>query len=156
MPALDLAALRKQIAAGKLAPVYLFAGEDVRLMEQMIDGIEATVDPADRPFAVERIYAGEEGSAPVDIAAAARIFPMLGERRIVFVLRVERILKPKRAGRAAETDEEAETADGEGGAMDTVPLEDYVAAPSPSSVLVFVATEMDRSRRFTKRLVERA
>jgi DNA polymerase III delta subunit len=156
VPALDLGALKKQIATGKLSPVYLFVGEDVRLMEQMVDAVEATVDPADRPFAVERLYAGEEGTAPVDIAASARVFPMLGDRRIVFVLRAERILKPKRAGKAAEAEDDEAPAEGDGGALDTTPLEDYVKAPSPSSVLVFIASEIDRSRRFTKRLVEGA
>lgn len=157
MPALDLGALKKQIAAGKLAPVYLFVGEDVRLVEQMVDAIEATVDPADRPFAVERMYAGEETAGPVDIAGAARVFPMLGDRRIVFVLRAERLLKPKRAGKSAEPGDEDESGEGgDGASMDLAPIEDYVDDPSPSSVLVFVATEIDRSRRFTKRLVERA
>ena len=61
MPTLSVASLRTQIQTRKLAPVYLFYGDDVRLIEQQVDAIEATVDPADRPFAVERIYAGEAG-----------------------------------------------------------------------------------------------
>jgi DNA polymerase-3 subunit delta len=44
----------------------------------------------------------------------------------------------------------------EPGAADVVPLEDYVANPSPSSTLVFVAAEVDRTRRLTKLLIERA
>src|SRR5262245_42141078 len=130
-------------------------------MEQMVDSIEALVDPADRPFAVERIYAGEEGGLPIDVAAAANVFPMLGDRRIVFVMRAERFLKPKRAGKAAEgaaddaADEGAED-EGEGGAMDMTPLEAYVKSPAPTSVLVFVAAGIDKTRRLTKQLVEKA
>lgn len=158
MPALDLAALRKQIQTRKLAPVYLLHGPDVRLIEQMVDAIEATIDSADRPFAVERVYAGESGSSAVDIAASANVFPMLGDRRIVIVMRAERFLKPARAARAGEgagADDEPEEVE-EAGAFDTAPLEAYVDAPSPSSTLVFVASAIDKTRRFTKRLIEKS
>jgi DNA polymerase III delta subunit len=162
MPSISLDSLRARIQAATLAPVYLFFGEDVRLIEQMVDGIEATVDPADRPFAVERLYAGEEGGAPIDVAAAANVFPMLGGRRIVIVLRAERFLKPKRGGKTgeAEAGEDAGGAeaadDSAGGPLDTVPLEDYVGRPSPTTVLVFVAAGIDKSRRLTKRLIDKA
>lgn len=156
MPALDVAALRKQISAGKLAPVYLFVGEDVRLTEQMLDAIEATVDEADRPFAVERLYAGEASGSPVAIAAAARVYPMLGDRRIVFVLRAERLLKPKRAAKPGDIEPPEDAVPPDEPGIDLTPLEEYLAAPSPSTSVVFVASEIDRTRRFTKRLVERA
>lgn len=159
MPALNLAALRTQIHSRKLAPVYLFYGEDSRLIEQMVEAIEATIDPADRPFAVERLYAGDEGGSPLDAAAAANVFPMLGDRRVVFVMRAERFLKPKRAGKtgdASDTAGEVETEDTEGGVLDTVPLEAYLDNPSPMTVLVFVASGIDKSRRLTKRLIEKA
>jgi DNA polymerase-3 subunit delta len=155
VPALDVSALRNQIKSGKLAPVYLFVGEDIKLVDRMVDAIEQTIEPGDRPFAVERLYGGEAGGAPVDIAAAARVYPMLGDRRLVFVLRAERLLKPKRASKAAaeESDDEA---GGEESAADMTALEEYIDAPVPSTTLVFVATEIDRARRFSKRLVEKA
>lgn len=159
MPNLDPAALWQQIKSRTLGELYVLVGEDTRRMESLLDGIEATIDPADRPFAVERLYAEDAGGSPVDIAAAARILPMLGDRRIVIVLRAERLLKPKRAARAGEDDAEGETpADAEGGSggSDLAALEDYVASPVPFSTLVFAATEMDRSRRFTKKLLQAA
>ena len=159
MPAVTLASLRTQIQSGKLAPVYLLFGEDVRLMEQIVDAFEALVDPADRPFAVERIYAGEEGGAPIDVAAAANVFPMLGNRRIVFVMRAERFLKPKRAAAAAAggvEDADDSEDDSDGGPMDMTPLEAYVKNPAPTSVLIFVSAGIDRTRRLTKQLVEKA
>jgi DNA polymerase-3 subunit delta len=120
----------------------------------MIDAVEATVDEGDRPFAVERVYAGEAGGAPIDIAAAARMLPMLGDRRIVIVLRAERFLKPKRASKAGEGDDrpDEEAAD----AIDLAPLEAYVESPVDSTTVVFVASGIDRGRRFTKRVVEKA
>ena len=154
MPHLALDALRRRIKDGKLSLVHAFVGEDTVQIDRMVDALEATVDEADRPFAVERLYAGDEGGAPVDIAAAARALPMLGDHRIVIVLRAERFLKPKRAGRAAaaETDEGAGDAAEESAALDLAPLEDYLAAPVESTTLVFVASAVDRGRRFYKRL----
>ena len=158
MPTLTVAGLRTQIQTRKLAPVYLFHGDDVRLIEQQVDAIEATVDPADRPFAVERIYAGEAGGSPLDIAASANVFPMLGGQRVMFVMRAERLLKPKRAAKAdAEaTEENEDSAEEDGGALDTVPLEEYLERPSPTTVLVLVAAGIDKGRRLTKRVIEKA
>jgi DNA polymerase III delta subunit len=154
VPALTLRSLEDRIKSRKLDAIHVFVGEDVKLVDRMVDAIEATVDEADRPFAVERVYAAEPGGMPIDIAAAIRIFPMLGDRRIVIVLRAERFLKPKRASKASETDESEDAESGE--AVDLGPLEAYVDAPIASATLVFVASGIDGSRRFTKRLVAKA
>jgi DNA polymerase III subunit delta len=156
VPVLDLPELRSQLARRRLSPVHLLVGDDARRIEQIVDEIEATVEEGDRPFAVERVYATEAGGSPVDIAAAARIFPMLGDRRIVFVMRAERILKPKRASKATEIDVADEPAEADSAALDLAALEDYLERPVPSTSLVFVATDVDRGRRFTKRLWEKA
>jgi DNA polymerase-3 subunit delta len=155
VPSLDPSALKQQIADRRLAPIHVLLGQDVKLVDRMVDAIEATIDPADRPFAVDRLYAGEEGGGAVDIVAAARNLPMLGDRRIVVVLRAERLLKPKRAARAA-----AEADDGEAEAgpdtLDVTALEEYVQAPVASTTLVFVATDIDRTRKLVKQLAQKA
>jgi DNA polymerase-3 subunit delta len=160
MPLVDLTAFRKQVQAKKLALVYLLYGEDVRLIEQLVDAIEATIDEGDRPFAVERLYAGESHGSPVDIAAASNAFPMLGNRRIVTVLRAERFLKPARNVKTADAEVPEEELEGTGaeesGGYDLSPLEAYLDRPSPTTTLLFVATAIDRSRRLTKRLIEKA
>ena len=156
MPALDTDGFRRQLQSGKVARVYLLYGDDVRLVEQLIDALEATVDEADRPFAVERIYAGESGGSPVDIVASASVLPMLGDRRIVTVLRAERLLKPARKGASGDDTGEASEPDDAPGAVDTSAIEAYLDDPAPSSVLVFVASGIDRTRRLTKRLLDRA
>ena len=157
MPSITVAALKQQIVAGRLAPLYVIVGDDVRLADGLVEAIEGTVDEADRPFAVERMYAMESGGAPIDIAASARMLPMLGNRRIVTVLRAERLLKPKRATKADAGDivDEPSSDDSES-VGDLTPLEDYVNGPVDSTTVVFVASEVDRSRRFTKKLLERA
>ena len=121
MPSLDQPALRKLIASRRLGALHLLVGEDVRLIEQAVDAIEATIDEADRPFAVDRVHAGESGGSPIDIAAAARVLPMLGDRRVVIVLRAERFLKPRRAAKATEI---AEIEDEEDAAFEFGPVLD--------------------------------
>lgn len=155
MPNLDIDALRTHIKKRELQRVYLFVGEDIKLAGSMVDAIEGTVDEGDRPFAVDRVYAAEPGGFPVDIAASCRSLPMLGDRRLVIVMRAEKLLKPKRAGKASDEDEEEadDSGDADSAASDMTPLEDYLAAPSDFATLVFVATEIDRGRRFTKQLV---
>jgi len=73
VPAIDLPTLKQHVADRRLAEVYLFVGEDLKLVDRMVDAIESTVDPADRPFAVERVYAGEAGGTPIDIVSAGRM-----------------------------------------------------------------------------------
>jgi DNA polymerase-3 subunit delta len=156
VPSLTLDALRKRLSERKPAPVHLFVGDDVQLMTRMVEAVEAVVDEADRPFAVERLYAAEDGGSPVDISAAARNMPMLGDRRIVIVLRAERLLKPKRAGRSVESEDDDDQAGDDGAALDGSPIEEYLNDPAPFSTLVFVASAIDKGRRLTKRLVEKA
>jgi len=155
MPTLSLSALRERIAGRALAPVHLLVGEDVRLVERLVDAIEATVDPEDRPFAIDRFYAGESGASPPDIVAAASTPSMLGGHRIVFLLRAEKLLKPKRAGRSGASEVESE-GDSDDEAVDATALEAYVESPADCSSLVVVATEMDRTRRLVKRLLSHA
>ncbi len=151
MPPLPLSQLRQRIATHDLAAVHVLVGEDVRLMERTVDDIEATIDAAARPFAIDRLYAGEAGATPPDIVAAASTPSMLGGRRLVIVLRAEKLLKPKRAVRA-----EVEEPDAEDEAIDAAALEAYVESPADCSSLIFVAAEMDRTRRLVKRLVTHA
>ena len=153
MASRNQAGLEQQIATRKLDRLYLFVGEDVKLMDRMIDAIEGTIDPADRPFAVERLYAGEAGTGPVDIVSSARIMPMLGDRRLVFVLRAERLLKPKRAAKA-DVDGEADIPGDE--PVEAEALEEYLKSPVDFTTVVFVATEIDRGRRLSKLLLKQA
>lgn len=158
MPALSVDALRKHYKSGKLAPIYLIVGEDAKLIGQLVDGIEATIPEADRAFSVDRVYAGEAGGAPVDIIASARTPSMLGGPRVVIVLRSERLFKPKRGGKASEAGEDV----ADGGAdeasssetLDLAPIEDYLRSPVDGTSLVFVASDVDGTRRTTKKLKE--
>jgi DNA polymerase-3 subunit delta len=152
MPAATPAAVRAQIAQRNPAPVYLLVGDDDAEMSRLAADFTALVDDDLRAFNVERIYATDKGVTPESIADAAKLLPMMADRRVVVVLRAEKLLKPKRRGRveeeALEEDEDAP--------VHVDALEDYVRRPEPQTVLVFVASDVDRSRRLYKTLQKSA
>jgi DNA polymerase III delta subunit len=78
---------------------------------------------------------------------------MMGDRRVVVVLRAEKLLKPKRRGKAVEEDEEGDVEEPPG---DLDVLEAYVKRPEPRTTLVLVAADVDRSRRFYKAIQKTA
>ena len=78
---------------------------------------------------------------------------MMSDRRVVVVLRAERLLKPKRRGGGAEG-EEADIADEPPSDLDA--LGDYVQDPVPSTTLVIVAADVDKTRRAGKAIVKHA
>jgi DNA polymerase-3 subunit delta len=78
--------------------------------------------------------------------------PMMSDRRIVVVLRAEKLLKPKR--RKAEDEEE--DGDGVEAPSKNDALEAYVQKPEPLTTLVLVAADVDRSRRLYKLLQKTA
>src|SRR6478672_2854245 len=107
MPGATPQAVRKQLAQGNPDPVYLIVGDDEAEMLRLAADIAGLVEDELRAFNLERMYATDRSVTPAAIAESARTFPMLGDRRIVLVLRAEKILKPKRRGKDVE--EEAST-----------------------------------------------
>jgi DNA polymerase-3 subunit delta len=147
-------AVRKQIAQRTPDPIYLIVGDDEAEMSRLAGELSTLVDDELRAFNLERMYAGEKTASPAAIVESARTLPMMGDRRVVVVLRAEKILKPKRRGKAIEEEEEAQE-DGEP-VGDADLLEAYVRRPEPSTVLIFVAADVDRSRRLYKALQKQA
>jgi DNA polymerase III subunit delta len=146
------AAVRKQIAQGTPDPLYLIVGDDDAEMIKLTADLAGVVEEELRVFNVERVYATDKGVTAASIVESARLLPMMSDRRVVIVLRTEKLLKPRRRGKDDETpDEDAES---EGGAADA--LEAYVRAPDPQTVLVLVASDVDRTRRIYKLLQKSA
>ena len=67
-------------------------------MSQLAAELSGLVEDELRAFNVERIYATDKSSTAVSIVEAARQLPMMSDRRVVVVLRAEKLLKPKRKG----------------------------------------------------------
>ncbi len=153
MPSATPQSVRKQLAQGKPDPVYLIVGDDEAEMSRLTAEVSAVIEDELRAFNLERMYATDKGVTPAAIAESARTFPMLGDRRVVLVLRAERIFKPKRRGKGTE---DAIGGDDDEPAGDVDVLEAYLKAPEPRTTLVFVASDVDRTRRLYKTLQKQA
>src|SRR5260221_8752123 len=144
MPQISAADLRSAVAKRTPAPVYLILGDDEAEMPRLAAEVMSLVEDELRAFNVDRLYAGERGTSPLSIVEAARMLPMMGDRRVVVVLRAERLLKPKRGGRkaAAEPEEDAEESGETPSDLDA--LTDYVQNPVPSTTMVLMGTDVDK------------
>ena len=151
MPGSTPGGVRKQISERKLDPIYLIVGDDDAEMMRLANDISGVVEDELRAFNVERLYAGEKGVTPATIVEAARVLPMLSDRRVVVVLRAERILKPKRRG----GEDEILAASEEPPAQTDV-LDAYAKEPVREATLVLVACDVDRTRRLYKTLQKHA
>ena len=151
MPAATPQGVRKQIAQGKPDPIYLIVGDDDAEMSRLAGELSALVEDELRAFNLERMYAGEKGAGPADIVESARTLPMMGDRRVILILRAEKILKPKRRGKTPEDEPDDSTEAGDADVLDA-----YVRKPEPQTTIVFVAADVDRSRRLYKSLQKHA
>ena len=145
--------MRQQIAARTPDPLYLIVGDDEAEMSRLTSDLSALVEDELRAFNLERLYANEKAVTPSTIVEAARTMPMLGDRRVVIVLRAERLLKPKRKGKGLEETVGGEEEEAPG---DLDVLEEYVKRPEPYTTLVLVAADVDRQRKIYKALQKSA
>ena len=140
MASASQADVRKQIAAGTVAPIYLLLGADeaakIALAGEFLELVELDL----RAFNVDRLYGGETTGAQV--VDAANTLPMMVPRRVVLLLHAERLLNPKK-------DSEASTRD-----LET--FESYVKAPVDTCCLVIVAEAVDKRRSLAKQLLSKA
>ncbi len=123
--------LKRTLKAGRVDPLYLLHGPEEFLREA---AARAIADAALRGAPLREFNESAFSLATADVQhalAAAEQLPMMAERRVVRVTDF---------GRLRESDEEAITR--------------YVSRPSPSSVVVFVADELDKRRRLSKTLME--
>ncbi|HTI37502.1 MAG TPA: DNA polymerase III subunit delta, partial [Vicinamibacterales bacterium] len=125
--------------------VYLLVGDDDAEIVRLTAELTALVEDELRAFNVERLYAGEKGVTAASIAEAARMLPMMSDRRVVVVLRGERLLKPKRRGRVDEIESSEDEPAGDADA-----LVEYLQRPEPSTTLVVAASDVDRTRKIWK------
>lgn len=153
MPVVPASTVRKQLSQGKPEPVYLIVGDDEAEMSKLSAEIGALVEDELRAFNSERFYAGEKGVTPAAVVEAARILPMMADRRVVTVVRAEKLLKPRRRGKAAAQPEPDDEADGEAPTELDV-LEAYVREPVPQTTLVMVAADVDRTRKLYKTILK--
>src|SRR5712691_498695 len=140
MPPLTRIALRKEIAAGETGPLYLLIGEDDIEKSAVASEFAEMVDEGLRAFSMDRLFGGEIDAD--DLFDAAATLPMMAPRRIVIVFDAERLLIPKREGKAADAEQER--------------LEAFVKKPPQHATVVLVCGPLDQRRRLVKLLLKEA
>jgi DNA polymerase-3 subunit delta len=142
VPALTPAALRKQIATGETASLYVLVGADDIEKSAVATEFTEMVDEGLRAFNVDRVYGGAREVTSDDVFDASATLPMMAPRRIVIVHDAERLLIPKREGKAADEEQER--------------LEAFVKNPPRHATVVFVCGLLDQRRRLVKLLLKEA
>jgi DNA polymerase-3 subunit delta len=140
MPVGSRAALKKQMAAGDTAPLYVLVGDDDSEKSAVAAEFAEMVDEGLRAFSVDRLF-GADIKAD-DLFDAAATLPMMAPRRVVIVFDAERLLIPKREGKAADVEQER--------------LETFVKNPPAHATVVFVCGPLDQRRRLVKLLLKEA
>ena len=141
MPLISRAALKKQIAAGETGPLYVLIGDDDSEKSAVATEFTEMVDEGLRAFSVDRLYGAEMKTAD-DLFDAAATLPMMAPRRIVIVFDAERLLIPRREGKAADAEQER--------------LEEFVMDPPAHATVVLVCGPLDQRRRLVKLLLKEA
>jgi DNA polymerase III subunit delta len=128
-----------RLAQGKPVPAILLYGPDAFLRESCREQIiETVVDQAARPWAVQH-YSGAEDALDV-VVGRARMMPMLAPRQVIVYSELEAIEPP--ADSKSKKDDPADL------------LREYLESPSPFTVLVLEATELDKRTKLAKLLLE--
>jgi len=124
---------------GTLRPVYLLLGEEQYFKDRVLSRLREAAVAGGVPGLNEDLWTA--GEVAVDaVLAAARTLPMLAKNRLVVVRSLER-WEPRGDKKDVEAKDEKRSSD----ALDR--LAEYARAPSPSTILLLVASKLDSRRR---------
>jgi len=126
----SLEELRSSLDSGGPGPLYLLYGNEPLLIDRAAGLITGAVTGGTGPGMNHDVFSGED-SDPRSIAVAAAAYPMLGERRLVFVRDTEKIGDPG-------------------------PLGSYLADPSPATTLVFISHRPDFRQKLFQAIRDKA
>ena len=130
--------LRKHLRSGSLEPVYTLFGDEDYLTNLAADTIADKVLDKDSARDFNLTEFNLENVELADALAAADQLPMLSDRRVVRIDGVS--VSGNKSKDTLREDDEAL-------------LSRYLDSPSPSAVVVFVATTLDRRRKISKLLL---
>jgi DNA polymerase-3 subunit delta len=156
--------VRKQIASGDTAPLYLLEGDDLHSRHDLAVEFASVVDEGLHAFNVQGFYANEATTASArdqmigEILSAARTLPMMAPRRVLIVHEAERLLSPRKGKDDDDAPAPAATPEKrrKRSLTPVEELEEYFESPEPMTTLVFAAGDLDANRRLVKLLRKNA
>src|SRR5262245_26871939 len=126
----SIEALRRDLQKRPPTPLVLVEGEEPLLADEAVQVlVDAALPAAGRDFNLS-LYSGDDETAR-EFLAQARSYPFMGERRVVVVRRFDKLALRDR---------------------DEAAFMEYLKAPAPTTVLVLVATKLDRRTTVAKAL----
>src|SRR5215204_317004 len=140
MAVLTKEALWNQIKTHEIAPVYLLFGAEPYLRDKAAKKIADSVldENSLREFNEKEFSLNQSANLSYALASAEQL-PMIASRRVVWITDV----KVSSSGTKDTLKEDYETL-----------LTSYLLRPSESTVVIFVADELDKRRRMAKILIE--
>lgn len=134
--ALTLDEFRREVADGRVEPLYLFVGEERHLQERALKALYNTIDESLRAFNITVLTIGADNGTGSKTTAAMLIdsanqMPMMAIRRIVVVRDFDKI-----------KEEEQEM------------VFEYLNSPAPKTTVVFQAGSPDKRRKLTTTLMK--
>lgn len=121
--------LSKQLAAGRIDPLYLVVGEESWLADEALSALRRYAAAPD-DLMNSHAFSGSE-ITPAELVAIAETLPALAPRRFIVVRDAERL---------ASSDV----------------LSGYCSDPSPTTCMVFLSAKLDRRKSWASALVKRA
>ena len=124
-----MADLKKQIASGKIAPVYFFQGAESWLKEEIEEQLKAALFPSENEAALNTLVLYGPDVTLGQIVSAASEYPMFTEKKLIVVRQFDKLKKVTGKDAAQQQDES---------------LQRYLSDPPSFAVLVLDADEVDK------------
>ena len=142
------AAVRAQIAAGTIEPLYLVTGDDEVEMSAIATALAESVDEDFRAFNVQRFYGSDAGSTLAAVLDAASTLPLLSPRRVVVLQQAERVLtarKGRQAGGRRGAGRRGRRRSGGGKAPGWPCLKEYAKHPHAHATVAIIGLGLGRT-----------
>ena len=121
--------LKKQIASGRIAPVYFFQGPESWLKEEIETQLKAALFPSENEAALNTLLLYGPDLTLGEIISAASEYPMFTEKKLVIVRQFEKL---KKGGSKEQLQNQEES------------FTRYLANPASFAVLVLDAEEIEK------------
>jgi DNA polymerase-3 subunit delta len=144
----------RDIEMRNFKPIYFLMGEEPYFIDLISDKIENTVlDEASKAFGQTIVYGRDVNLDQV--ISLSKGFPMMGDLQVVMVKEAQDLKEFKRAKSSDDDEEEAAAEEAQKNDKSSLTsFENYVANPSPTTILVFAmkGKKLDKRLKFYKNL----
>ncbi|MGI5824100.1 MAG: DNA polymerase III subunit delta [Bacillota bacterium] len=138
--------IKNDVAAGKIAPAYVFYGAERFLLDSALDYlIEAIAPEGSASFNLDKVDGNNTNLR--EIVGLCNMLPFFAEKKLILVENAHWFATAKKNSAAEENDDKPD----EGSQIGIDDMIAYLANPAPTTCLVFLAGEkVNKTKRLTK------